>query len=155
MREIKFRAWDGKKMDLAPVIYGSHEIGECWPNSAFAQRQKDGMVFMQYTGLKDKNGKEIYEGDILSLNEPRDCADVQTAFGTVEVKFGDYDDSEIDYGSRGIGWFVTGFHGFKRIGGKVDRWTIGSDNNSEWSLAAVLDWEVVGNTHENPELVKA
>lgn len=56
MREIKFRAWDGdcKKMDyftLNDVMWN-----ECQYDSDFP--------FMQYTGLYDKNGKEIYEGDI-------------------------------------------------------------------------------------------
>ena len=50
MREIKFRAWDKNEKIMIPAdeFYFSYEM-------------------MQYTGLKDKNGKEIYEGDILKI----------------------------------------------------------------------------------------
>ena len=54
MRELKFRAWDKeiKKMSV-PFQLGSE-----------LSMDTIDKIFMQYTGLKDKNGKEIYEGDI-------------------------------------------------------------------------------------------
>ncbi len=67
MREIKFRAWDTqlKRMyeNYANVSgYGVHcEIARP------VETQSEQHIVMQYTGLLDKNGKEIYEGDIINL----------------------------------------------------------------------------------------
>ena len=66
MREIKFRAWDfieNTLMDASELSYGIQYN----KNKVEIISQKDCFVFLQYTGLKDKNDIEIYEGHILQI----------------------------------------------------------------------------------------
>jgi hypothetical protein len=60
MREIKFRAWH---KDLKEMFYNCLVNGSCWWNED-THYGGEHDTLMQYTGLKDCNGKEIYEGDI-------------------------------------------------------------------------------------------
>ena len=65
-REIKFRAWNKERQVMGPV-FGMKEI---WagPKAPSVSDFKE-YVILQFTGLLDKNGKEIYEGDIVKKNE--------------------------------------------------------------------------------------
>ncbi len=65
MREIKFRAWTGEEM-VSPD-YLTRDGVAWWSENSVPTRGRD---IMQYTGLKDKNGVEIYEGDIVRIVHP-------------------------------------------------------------------------------------
>lgn len=66
MREIKFRVLDANGQMVFSGKHYDDELG-----MFFEQMSPDGEDVMQYTGLKDKNGVEIYEGDLIKLDPKR------------------------------------------------------------------------------------
>ena len=129
MREIKFRAWDKihKEMSTWSSLYDNPNLWEyiLSHNEQFENWIGD-IVLMQYTGLKDKNGTEIYEGDILLFNNSHNGMNKKWK---CVVKY------------RG-GSFVCEY--------PVD----GVYNHFDsWNVPKVT-WEVIGNIYENPELLE-
>lgn len=126
MREIKFRGWDlnKHKMNYEPYVVGDETICE-WDMVHLNKGIKEyEHPLMQYTGLKDKNGKEIYEGDIVSsLYAFEGCKGVYEIIWREDAKF----------------------HPVRHGIHQQERVTI--------TMNDIKRCEVLGNIYENPELL--
>lgn len=83
MREIKFRAWDVEEKCWIPqelftvsALGGKKKILTYEENEDRWIPETIPFVLMQYTGIKDKNGKEIYEGDIVKFKDDTRGVDI-------------------------------------------------------------------------------
>lgn len=139
-REIKFR---GLRFASSFWEYGSlfvNSKGETFIDKDDWKREpvKPESVG-QFTGLKDKNGKEIYEGDIVR-NNWTNCDD-EFIGDNWEVKFGEHETSNDYYASSAYGWY-----GQTKLGEEHTLHNLPTDN--------IDDIEIIGNIYENPDLLK-
>lgn len=129
-REIKFRVWSEKNKKMLEVQKHSFKTGLSMTYGSNMERYFGEL--MQYTGLKDENGKEIYEGDIIPFHLDSNVKGV--------VKFGEYTDWNCKRPTQHIGFYVdfTGEH--KRI------------NRKDLGYWVEVSY-VIGNIYENPEIL--
>ena len=131
MRQIKFRAWEEKNKQMYPneQVY---KIQDSWCADRLNELgdtmySTEDIELMQFTGLTDKNGKKIYEGDIVSVGQYY-CGDtLYPSFNGVVL----YDDG---------GYFVSGNK--PKDSHELDSVSIHN-----------LDIEVIGNIHQNKNLL--
>lgn len=132
MREIKFRVWDilnKKILDYYDII--QLPMWEVFPGTP----EQRCFNVMQYTGLKDKNGKEIYEGDIISEYRP-------SGFNYSIVRFGEINISKFVSYPKMCTCFYSDYSNFN------DCWSEVPIGNNLKNI------EVIGNIYENPELLE-
>ena len=138
MREIKFRAWDGHKMRTDFTMHSDGQI----IISASVYAIGFVPILMQYTGLKDQNGVEIFEGDIVkTMRYPfyGDALEVECVSKRVELNY---------LGVVGIDTDGC-YYDLKVVSNRVRGSACGG------SLSEINgECEAIGNIYENPELLE-
>lgn len=127
-RTIKFRAWDAEKSEMifdVAVLSEKSTLRQYTGNEIYIHPKSPIYTLMQFTGLPDRDGKEIYEGDIY-----------QVAGNMVyEIKF----ITELEYEEKTSGFGMRPIH-------SPDAWII--------DTFALEHGKVIGNVYENPELLE-
>jgi uncharacterized phage protein (TIGR01671 family) len=129
MREIKFRAWDTKNNCFLSHAFVVNQTGSVFFEYNGGGHIQNHIQLSQFTGLKDKNGKEIYEGDIIhrvDKFEPKGAHVVVFAFGAFHLS---PDGVAIPYNLYPV---KAGFQ----------------------SGGSLVSAEVIGNIYENHDLLK-
>jgi len=149
-RVIKFRAWDGKKIIMNAVQVkrmpaqsaAENDFGLDFPAYCTPSFTSCTMLdVMQFTGLHDVNGVEIYEGDIVVKPD----------------QYIWFDDGEPNY----VGVVEMTFSAWSAVAHCVNPEKHGISNGMNFELNECgfadgenTDWQIIGNIYQNPELLK-
>ena len=155
-REIKFRAWDKDNLEMCEMFWVGSLQGMV---RNVIQQDKNGewvtlgkplvnYELMQYTGLVDKAGKEIYEGDVIK------CCDgkiYKITFPSMGFGFCmDWYDNERKVGTRQL--IGDYYNSVVHSGPSKSTTPDGKSTGDEWEQEHTP--QVIGNIYENPELLK-
>ncbi|MDC4245698.1 YopX family protein [Clostridium perfringens] len=152
-REIKFRVWEPLNKNMHSLNFALYENKghvnhwvlplnhQCCSDKNYTIMNLNNVEIMQYTGLKDKNGKEIFEGDIL-----------ERKFKGLGYELGDR--TLVSWGEyRYVHIWKMEFERELKNNKDLGRW-FKSRKIAELDLDAhIEDFEVIGNIYENPELL--
>ena len=141
----KFRAWDKRFSEFVEDFFVS-EDGKIYKKTkdtgygfAISRETSDKIILMQSTGLLDKNGKEIFEGDVLEIQGIK-----------MIVKFGSYNYIEASKsGNHTLGIMCDG------LGFYVECLNVAApDRISPFEPETLKAGEIIGNVYENPEFLE-
>ena len=156
-RIIKFRAWDKEKKCLITGDFIWYLTFNGDVRRTDLSDATEDIILMQYTGLKDNNGKEIYEGDIVK--------DIYHPFGARE----DSEHSKVgeivfESGSYGIKWIIEECK-YNNLPEDLKENIFCQPYRRKWEHPTNNDWidksdytisrtKIIGNIHENKDLLK-
>lgn len=129
MREMKFKAYDKEYGLSDPFTFGW--VITFKTKTVFKSHVSEGMQVMQYTGLHDKNGKEIYEGDVIRC---------QT-------------NNKFKYPHKGQVIYLKHIAGFGITTEPIISESTGKEEEAFTYFNYNENFEVIGNIYENPDLL--
>jgi len=137
MRAIKFRAHYqplGTVYDVSEIMWSSETVCLINEEEDYREEPLDSVDLLQFTGLKDKNGKEIYEGNIVEIEGGKEYCEADPSWSR-------------QY--RGIVQWPEGDCCFD-----IDRTLSGKDRGGHDLAFLAEHLEVIGNIYEDPGLLK-
>lgn len=151
-RERKYRAWHPEWKEMIHSVhenwFGKREFYPfCFPVGFSHYPQDDKWVIMSWTGLKDKNGKDIYEGDILSAK--RTVTGLPLGDGKCAEVFGPPSNHPIETRS----WeeiIVAEIN----ISENEMIFRLPKEGGTYQERGKPLQWQIIGNIYQNPELLQ-
>lgn len=146
----RYRAWDKEFKEMVQVdalIFDEQIIKATYKNGNIVKDDLKNYVLMQSTGLKDKNGKEIFEGDVLKFN---DAWEDYCHEGYVDGEIEGVNYVEIQSESTGFIFCKTKY---------PDSSLFYYANEEHLTFQEILtdidfEFEIVGNVYTNPELAE-
>lgn len=134
MWEIKFRAWHKADKKTYEVI--AFNLGKWFLRGKAHPMPRSAIELLQYTGLKDKNGVEIYEGDLIKFwsgSETEEDAQISVVKWWVDEE-NNYPAFDLDHN------MISNYYFESNVLSELCEWCI--------------DFYVIGNIYENPELLE-
>lgn len=138
MRELKFRIWDDGAFGGPSYIYDFSWTSKGKPISYFKPKE---WLIEQYTGLKDKNGREIYEGDIVQFSDFPKTHNLNRYYLS-------------NHGIKIVRWSLSHGGDYPFSGFSFVNW-----DSTDFEVGELVDCmniqycAVIGNIHENPSLL--